>query len=88
MTSFSMAYEYEDYVNAIDCGNDVNEIDCDGKTPLFHVSSFNIYGDHIVNYRKIINLFLENGANLDHKDEKGLTALMTSERFNVAFDIF
>ena len=79
MTSFSMAYEYEDYVKAIDCGNDVNEIDYDGTTPLFHVSSFNIYGDHIVNYRKIINLFLENGANLDHKDEKGLTALMTSE---------
>ena len=56
MMSFSIAYEYEDYVKAIDCGNDVNEIDYDGTTPLFHVSSFNIYGDRIVNYLSLIHI--------------------------------
>ena len=81
MTSFTMAYTYEEYVEAIDRGNDVNETDYDGKTPLFHVSSFNL-NDYIMNYRKIINLFLENGANINHQDENGFTAVMNSDSDN------
>ena len=78
MTTFDEASTFEDYRRLIECGHDVNETDYDGSTPLFNVSSFNM-NDYLVQYRKIVNLFLENGADINHQDEHGFTALMKSD---------
>ena len=77
MMSFDYASTYQEYEKAIDCGNDVNETDYDGCTPLFHVSAFNM-NDYFIEYDKIVDLFIEYGADIDHQDYTGCTALMKS----------
>ena len=77
MISFDYASTYQEYEMAIDCGNDVNETDYDGSTPLFHVSTFNM-NDYFIEYDKIVDLFIEYGADIDHQDYTGCTALMKS----------
>ena len=77
MISFDYASTHQEYEKAIDCGNDVNEEDYDGCTPLFHVSSFNM-NDYFIEYDKIVDLFIEYGADIDHQDYTGYTALMKS----------
>ena len=61
MMSFDYASTHKEYEMAIDCGNDVNEEDYDGCTPLFHVSAFNM-NDYFIEYDKIVDLFIEYGA--------------------------
>jgi len=77
MMSFDYASTHQEYEMAIDCGNDVNETDYDGCTPLFHVSAFNM-NDYFIEYDKIVDLFIEYGADIDHQDYTGCTALMKS----------
>ena len=56
MMSFDYASTHQEYEMAIDCGNDVNEEDYDGCTPLFHVSAFNM-NDYFIEYDKICLLY-------------------------------
>lgn len=70
---------YEDYERAVKDGADVNAVDTwDGSTPLFTVSEFNMYNS-IDNYREIIKLFVAHGADVNHTDNEGYTALFTSD---------
>ena len=75
--SFYDASNYQEYEKAIDCGNDVNEEDIDGCTPLFSVSVLDV-NDYFIEYDKIVDLLLEHGADIDHQDDTGYNALMKS----------
>jgi len=77
VSTFDECSLYKDYEYVINCGNDVNETDYDGSTPLFHVSTFNVH-DYLAEYEKIVPMFIENGADIDHRDYSGYTALMKS----------
>lgn len=70
------------FEEAILQGADVNAVDIfDGSTALSTVSEFNVF-DAISNYRDIIALFKKHGANVDHTDNKGYTALLKSDSDN------
>lgn len=81
---FSRATSLHDYRDLLEAGFDPNSASSeDGTTAIFHLW----HREADVDYTAILNLFLEHGANLNHTDFGGNTALFRSESDSLSLSL-